>query len=208
MDDPGGTPVTKKSTLANIVGYVVTTAGDIIYATASRTLARLGTGTAGQSLRVNSGATAPFWGDNGYVLNDHAPSWNPADATTYFFGSSDRTINSTAVARKVVVPLAGTVIAAYVIFDQVGTTGTTETSTLSFRLNNSSDTTISAVVPTNTVKAAWREIDASDQGMEPGDAVTFIFATGGTRGTTDALNVYEIEVTYRSDLVYNEGDER
>lgn len=75
-------------------------------------------------------------------------------------------------------------------------------------LSSDLDPTISAVVNTNTAIADWVEIDASDQGMEPGDAVTFIFATGGTRGTTDALNVYEIEVIYRSDLVYNEGDER
>ncbi len=43
------------------VNGVVTTAGDLLYATASGTLARLGIGTAGQQLRVNSGATAPAW---------------------------------------------------------------------------------------------------------------------------------------------------
>ncbi len=65
IDDPAGTPTPKKSTVAQIVGYVVTTAGDIIYATASRTLARLGIGTAGQVLRTNSGATAPEWASAG-----------------------------------------------------------------------------------------------------------------------------------------------
>lgn len=40
---------------------LVTTAGDTIYATAADTLARLGIGTAGQVLTVNSGATAPEW---------------------------------------------------------------------------------------------------------------------------------------------------
>ena len=61
VDDPAGTPLSKKTTIGNVVGYVVTTAGDIIIATASRTLARLGIGTAGQVLAVNSGATAPEW---------------------------------------------------------------------------------------------------------------------------------------------------
>jgi hypothetical protein len=41
---------------------VVTTAGDLIYGTAADTVARLGIGTAGQVLKVNSGATAPEWG--------------------------------------------------------------------------------------------------------------------------------------------------
>lgn len=41
---------------------VVTTAGDILYATAAGTLARLAIGTADQPLVVNSGATAPQWG--------------------------------------------------------------------------------------------------------------------------------------------------
>jgi hypothetical protein len=45
----------------NPVADLVTTAGDTLYATAADTLARLGIGTAGQVLQVNSGATAPEW---------------------------------------------------------------------------------------------------------------------------------------------------
>jgi hypothetical protein len=40
---------------------LITTAGDILYGTAADTVARLGIGTAGQVLTVNSGATAPEW---------------------------------------------------------------------------------------------------------------------------------------------------
>ena len=43
------------------VADIATTAGDILYATAADTLTRLGIGTAGQVLKVNSGATAPEW---------------------------------------------------------------------------------------------------------------------------------------------------
>jgi hypothetical protein len=43
------------------VADIVTTAGDILYATAADTITRLGIGTAGQVLTVNSGATAPEW---------------------------------------------------------------------------------------------------------------------------------------------------
>jgi len=41
---------------------LITTAGDILYGTAADTVARLGIGTAGQVLKVNSGANAPEWG--------------------------------------------------------------------------------------------------------------------------------------------------
>ena len=37
------------------------TAGDILYATGSTTLAKLAKGTAGQYLKMNSGASAPEW---------------------------------------------------------------------------------------------------------------------------------------------------
>ena len=47
------------------VADLVTTAGDTLYATAADTLARLAIGTAGQVLKVNSGATAPEWGTAG-----------------------------------------------------------------------------------------------------------------------------------------------
>jgi hypothetical protein len=53
---------------AAIAKSVVTTAGDIIYRDGSAPV-RLGIGTAGQVLKVNSGATAPEWStDKGKVL--------------------------------------------------------------------------------------------------------------------------------------------
>lgn len=49
------------------VGTVITTAGDVLYRDGSG-LQRLAKGTAGQALIMNSGATAPEWGDGGAVL--------------------------------------------------------------------------------------------------------------------------------------------
>lgn len=46
---------------AAIPKSIVDAAGDLIYATANDTVARLALGTANQQLRVNSGATAPEW---------------------------------------------------------------------------------------------------------------------------------------------------
>ena len=46
-------------------GQTSYTAGDILYATGSTTLAKLAKGTAGQALKMNSGATAPEWAAGG-----------------------------------------------------------------------------------------------------------------------------------------------
>lgn len=55
----GGTSGTV--TVTNSMATAITTAGDVIYGTGSGTFSRLGIGTAGQVLQVNSGATAPQW---------------------------------------------------------------------------------------------------------------------------------------------------
>ena len=59
------TPTATKSAYdlaaAAVPKSTVTTAGDVIYATGSSAVSRLGIGTAGQVLTVNSGATAPQW---------------------------------------------------------------------------------------------------------------------------------------------------
>ena len=59
------TPTATKSAYdlagAAVPKSTVTTAGDVIYATGSSAVTRLGIGTAGQVLTVNSGATAPEW---------------------------------------------------------------------------------------------------------------------------------------------------
>jgi len=63
-----GTQTLTNKTLTNpVISSVVnntltSTTGDMIYASAANTPARLGIGTAGQVLKVNSGATAPEWG--------------------------------------------------------------------------------------------------------------------------------------------------
>jgi hypothetical protein len=48
-------------TITNSMATAITTAGDLIKGTGSGTFDRLGIGTAGQVLQVNSGATAPEW---------------------------------------------------------------------------------------------------------------------------------------------------
>ena len=58
---------------------LITTAGDLLYGTAADTVARLGIGTAGQVLKVNSGATAPEWG----TTADQTPLTTKGDLFTF-----------------------------------------------------------------------------------------------------------------------------
>ena len=51
-------------------GLTSFTAGDVLYATGSTTLAKLGKGTGLQGLQTNSGATAPEWANSPTILND------------------------------------------------------------------------------------------------------------------------------------------
>ena len=56
----------------------MTTTGDVIYSSSGSTPARLGIGTAGQVLQVNSGATAPEWAASaggGFTYTSYSPSF-------------------------------------------------------------------------------------------------------------------------------------
>ena len=75
----------------NLTSY---TAGDLLYATGSTTLAKLAKGTAGQALQMNSGATAPEWAAGGGgahteqewdVYTTHTPSAAVADTDAFMF---------------------------------------------------------------------------------------------------------------------------
>jgi len=94
VDDPAGSPLPRKLQVATIVGYLVTTAGDILYATAARTLARLGIGTAGQVLAVNAGATAPAWANAAA-----ADGWTPDTATWTYASASTFTVATDVTAQ-------------------------------------------------------------------------------------------------------------
>ena len=68
------------------------------------------------------------------------------------------------------------------------------------------DPTISAAVPNNTAIADWREINIDGNGLQPGDVLN-IEVTASAH-TTDALNIYDVEMEYRSTLVYYDKEDR
>jgi hypothetical protein len=89
----------------------VTTAGDVIYATGSGAVTRLGIGTAGQVLTVNGGATAPSWttpagGGGGKVLQVVGATYSTTTttaSTTYADTGLTATITPTSATSKIMV---------------------------------------------------------------------------------------------------------
>ena len=68
-------PMATKGTDGTDVGTTLTTQGDILYRDGSG-LQRLAKGTAGQVLKINSGATAPEWGtDEGGTVVQLVQKW-------------------------------------------------------------------------------------------------------------------------------------
>ena len=66
--------------------------------------------------------------------------------------------------------------------------------------------TISGAVNNNTAKAGWVEINADGLGLQAGDAITVVLTSSAH--TTDALNVYGLEVVYAACLVYFDPTDR
>lgn len=70
---------------------------------------------------------------------------SPADSTTYYISAfPGQGLTTVAANQKIRIPRTGKILAVYL--DGICTTGTTENSTVSFRLNDTTDTTISSVV--------------------------------------------------------------
>ena len=74
--------------------------------------------------------------------------FNPADATTYYFGAFSETAPTTAAAtRRIYIPRAGTIKTADIMMNCA--VGSNETSTLYLRKNNTTDTSLSASIALN-----------------------------------------------------------
>jgi hypothetical protein len=91
------------------VADVVTTAGDLLYATAADTVTRLGIGTAGQVLAVDSGATAPEWvtpasgGKVLQVVNATTTTSTTVASSSYTDSTLTATITPSAATSKILV---------------------------------------------------------------------------------------------------------
>jgi len=88
----------------------------------------------------------------GYVIHATCSPSAPADATTYYIGSLyGSVLHSTATASAIYIPRDGTITYIHLWVRVAGTLGSAETSTMSLRLNNTTDTTISSGVLCNGI---------------------------------------------------------
>ena len=86
----------------------------------------------------------------GYVVYAGTRGTNPLDATTYYFGSQlGEVLTTTAQRRMIHFPRAGILRAVNLIFS--GTAGSNETSSISVRLNDTTDTLITNAVNLSTL---------------------------------------------------------
>lgn len=83
-----------------------------------------------------------------YVLQaSHITAMSPLDAATAYWGGFNvNGITTTSGDRRLYIPKTGTIKAIYIFILTGGTLGTTETTTYSIRLNDTTDTTISSTV--------------------------------------------------------------
>jgi len=105
-------------------------------------------GTAGQVLTSNGAGALPSFqaasGGLGYTLPVLVNSGTPADASTYYYGLSQRSISNAN---------AGTTKAVMLFFVQ--TPGSSETSTMYLRLNDTTDTVISSTITNDASLASF-----------------------------------------------------
>lgn len=124
---------------------------------------------------------------SGYALVIANASFDPADATTYYFGLAYNTTFSTTATtiNKVFVPRSGKIKKVYANFNQSGVLGTAETSTVYIRLNNTTDTVISSAVKNDSTPVSVIE-DGLDINVSAGDyfSIKWVTPTWATNPTT------------------------
>ena len=138
LDDPSGVPANNRITASNLLRVINGMTEDTAPDRTVDYLVEYDTSAVSEKkvLLTNVGV---------YVLEANFALTSPTDATTYFFGPfPSATMGVTAANHKVYIPRAGKVIAAYLFFTFVN--GSSETSTISFRLNDTTDTTISSTL--------------------------------------------------------------
>lgn len=80
----------------------------------------------------------------------------PADATVYYGGNNYwATSTSTPDLWRFYIPKSGTIKSCYIFVRNRGTLGTSETSTINIRLNNTTDTVITSSLVTNATGGAF-----------------------------------------------------
>ena len=128
----------------------LTTQGDVLYYNGTHNV-RLGNGTSGQVLKTLGAAANPAWTSPPFLMKipgTASAGNNPANGATYFF-IEGLGLSTGEIFSRVYIGRACTISRADLYIAVSGTLATTESSTVSIRVNNTTDTAISAAVKAN-----------------------------------------------------------
>jgi len=148
-----------------------------------------GTLTAGAGVTVTNASNSITLASVAQAYSIQTAVGNPADSTPYFMIQAVSFITGTATGgvSRFYIPVAGKINKAYGSLVVTGTLGSSQTSTLALRLNNSTDTTItsslSATAASNTFNSTNLNITVA-----AGDYIEWKF-TGGAWSPTNPTGV-------------------
>lgn len=111
--------------------------------------------TKGGAMTIPSTMTASSYIGEVYALQSTSAPFTPADAGTYYQGMSGAAPSTSAAVHVVPIPVAGTITNIRLEIAVAGTLGSSETSTVSLRLNNTTDTTITAAGAYTAARQAY-----------------------------------------------------
>lgn len=156
------------------------------------------TGTAGANGTNGATGATGVTGATGtgiaYTVYGNASIFSPADATTYYFGSQfSVATGTTANIKRIYIPTTGTITKVYVTINVAGTLATSETSTYSIRLNNTTDTQISAAVTMTATTQTFSNTGLSIA-VTAGDYIEIKLVTA--TWVTNPTNVSQTAVIY------------
>ena len=94
-----------------------------------------------------------------YSIQFTALTFDPADSTTYYIGNYIAAPTTTALRRRLYIPRAGVITKCFIDVTVTGFTGATGNATFSIRLNNTTDTAVSAAAALSAVNNLYSKTD-------------------------------------------------